>query len=150
MQVQGAYFARLRRHNEASGGYLLCLMDAAYAPRDHPDHSNLWTKARVETLIDEAEAHMERVRPYPRRDQSLPHFNTEYNFYRQWTAHVQDTIGVLRRLLADDPPTVASHGAIPDELPDSDEDNGSIDTSKICRVSMPVRNQYFVCLNPTY
>ena len=139
MQTQDALFAQFRRHNEASGGYLLCLMDAAYAPRDHPDRSNLWTKASVEKLIDEAEAHMDRVRPHPRADQSLAEFNTEYGFYRQWTAHVQDTIGVLRRLLADDPPTVASHGAIPDDVIDSDA------TSRVCRVSRSTLNPYFVC-----
>ena len=86
MQSQDALFARLREHNNASGGYLLNLMDAAYAPRDHPDRINLWSKTTVEELINEAEACMERVRPHPRADQRLADFNMEYHFYRQWTA----------------------------------------------------------------
>ena len=144
MQTQDPYFARLRRHNEASGGYLLCLMDAAYAPRDHPDHGNLWTKTTVEQLIDEAEAHMEAVRPRP----SDADFDTAYQFYRQWSAHVRDTVWVLRRLLADDPPTVASHGAIPDELVDSDEENGGVATSMVqrqCDLSTSAPNLYKIC-----
>ena len=133
MQAQDTMFARLREHNNASGGYLLNLMDAAYAPR-----RNLWSKALVEQLIDEAEAQMERVRPLPLADQSLADFNMEYNFYRQWTAHVRDTVGVLRRLLADDPPTVASHGAIPDAVIDSDAQ------CSVCCVSTPAPNPYSV------
>ena len=138
MQAQDTMFARLREHNNASGGYLLNLIDAAYAPRDHPDRRNLWSKALVEQLINEAEAQMERVRPLPLADQSLADFNMEYNFYRQWTAHVRDTVGVLRRLLADDPPTVASHGAIPNDVMDSDAQ------SRICCVSTPAPNPYSV------
>ena len=139
MQSQDALFARLREHNNASGGYLLNLMDAAYAPRDHPDRINLWSKTTVEELINEAEAYMERVRPHHRAGQRLANWVREYHFYLRWTAQVQDTIGVLRRLLADDPATVASHGAIPDEVVDADA------TSRICRVSTPAFNPYSVC-----
>ena len=113
--------AAVRLHNSDSGGYLKLLMEAAYGPRGR----NLWDRANIERLINDAEDYMEEQSPDP---WTTPDFEAEWYLYRRWSDHVRDTIYVLRRLLTNDPATIAQHGLIDDLVVDSEDVNDDIAT----------------------
>ena len=119
-------FAAMQRYNEDSGGYLMPLLDAAYGPRGR----NLWDRANIERLIDDAEDYMAEHCPDP---------------WTRWSYYVRDTIIVLRRLLANDPATVAQHGLIDDLVVDSEEEDGDMTTHMAQTSSYPtLANPYSI------
>ena len=78
-------------------------MEAAYGPRGR----NLWDRANIERLINDAEDYMEEHSPDP---WTAPDFETDWYYYRRWSDPVRNTIYVLRRLLANDRSEVAAVG----------------------------------------